>query len=367
MRGQVRRTPRGSSLEGWVHVAYGVWTPNRTGAGRRCGHASLAWTIVTRMAHEFSLSSRVVLTNGLVFALATMVLAISPATVSSPPVPSELFVLLIGLAVLIVANALLVRSALVPLDRLVGDLERARSTGPIKRVPVPDAGIARQLATAMNDLLDRIERAQRESDATALAAQESERSRIAQELHDGVGQSLTAIILELGPLCERVSEPTASALRRIQEQTRESLDEVRTAARRLRPHVLEELGLRSALAALTNDLFRNTSVQVRRGVTTDLPELDSTVELVLFRVAQEALTNVARHAAATTVELTLSMDGTDAVLTVADDGRGIQSGVDGTGLRGMRERAALVGGALDVVNRDGDGTLVRLSVPTGAR
>lgn len=319
------------------------------------------------MAHDLSLSTRVVLTNGLVFGLATAVLAISPATVSSPPFPSELFVLLIGLGVLIVANTLLVRSALVPLDRLVGDLERARSTGPIHRVPVPDTGIARQLATAVNDLLDRIERAQRDTDAAALAAQEAERSRIAQELHDGVGQSLTAIILELAPLSERVSEPTASALRRIREQTRESLDEVRTAARRLRPHVLEELGLRSALAALTTDLFRNTNVQVRRSVTSELAELDSKVEVVLFRVAQEALTNVARHAGATTVELTLAMHGAEAVLTVVDDGRGIRSGVDGTGLRGMRERAALVGGTLQVSRRDSGGTVVRLSVPTGAR
>jgi two-component system, NarL family, sensor histidine kinase UhpB len=323
--------------------------------------------MVIRMAYEFSLSSRVVLTNGLVFALATAVLAVSPATVSSPPVPSELFVLLIGLGVLIVANALLVRSALVPLDRLVGELEAARSIGPIERVSVPEAGIARKLATAMNDLLDRIEGAQRDNEATALAAQESERSRIAQELHDGVGQSLTAILLELSSLSQQTPEPTSTTLRRIQEQTRESLDEVRTAARRLRPHVLEELGFRSALAGLTTDLFRNSSVQVHRGVSPELPELDPTVELVLFRVAQEALTNVARHSRATTVELTVAMSGTDAVLTVSDDGCGISSDADGTGLRGMRERAALVGGTFRLFSRADGGTMVRLSVPTGAR
>ena len=319
------------------------------------------------MEHRLSLSSRVVVINGLVFALATAALAISPATVSSPPVSSELLVLLIGLSVLIVANTLLVKGALAPLDRLVGDLDRARSTDPIERMPVPDSGIARQLASAMNDLLDRIEGAQRESNAAALAAQESERSRIAQELHDGVGQSLTAIILELGPLSEQVPGPSAAALLRIREATRESLDEVRTAARRLRPHVLEELGLRSALAALTTDLFQNTGVHIRRGISTGLPELDSMVELVLFRVAQEALTNVARHAAATTVELTLAIRGTEVVLRVADDGRGIRNGVNGTGLRGMRERAALVRGTLEVTRRDEGGTLVTLTVPAGIK
>src|SRR5262249_37918495 len=137
-------------------------------------------------------------------------------------------------------NAILVRASLAPLDRLVADLDRARSTDPLERVPVPDSGIARGLATAINDLLDRIERGQRERKVAALAAQESERSRIARELHDGVGQSLTAIMLELGPLAESIPEPTAAALLRIREATRDSLNEVRTVARALRPHVLED-------------------------------------------------------------------------------------------------------------------------------
>jgi len=81
---------------------------------------------------------------------------------------------------------------------------------------------------------------------------------------------------------------------------------------------------------------------------------------------QEALTNVVRHAEATSVELSLSLHDTDAVLTVADDGRGIDSGIEGTGLRGMRERAALVGGTLRLARRDGGGTLVTLTVPTDA-
>jgi two-component system, NarL family, sensor histidine kinase UhpB len=319
------------------------------------------------MERGLSLSSRVVVINGLVFAGATAALAFSPATVSSPLVSSELVVLLVGLSVLIVANTLLVKAALAPLELLVRELDRAGSIDPIERMPVPAQGIARNLATAINQLLDRIERAQRESNAAALAAQESERSRIAQELHDGVGQSLTAIILELGPLSEQVPEPVAAALLGIREATRASLDEVRTAARRLRPHVLEELGLRSALAALTTDLFQNTGVHVRRSVPSGLPALNSTVELVLFRVAQEALTNVARHAGATTVELTLSMRDTEAVLTIADDGSGIQGATNGTGIRGMRERAALVQGTLEVTPRDTGGTRVTLRVPTGPR
>jgi two-component system, NarL family, sensor histidine kinase UhpB len=319
------------------------------------------------MEHGFSLSSRVILINGLLFALAVTALALSPATVSSPPVHSEVLILLVGLAVVIAANAVLVRAALVPLDRLIRHLDRVTTTDPIERVPVPDSGVAHGLAIAVNDLLGRIEAGQRESSAAALAAQESERSRIAQELHDGVGQSLTAIILELGPLAEEASDSLANSLLRIREATRASLDEVRTVARRLRPHVLEDLGLRSALAALTTDLFGpTTGIQVHRSVMPGLPEVDRTTELVIFRVAQEALTNVARHSAATTVELTLGSHGHEVVLVVVDDGRGIGAGVDGSGLRGMRERAALVGGRVRVSARDGGGTEMTLVVPASA-
>ncbi|KQY54566.1 MULTISPECIES: sensor histidine kinase [unclassified Nocardioides] len=314
-------------------------------------------------AHGVSLSSRVILINGVLFALGTALLAFSPATVSPRPLWSEVIVLAVGLAVMIVANSVLVGSNLRPLDRLVAQLDRARSTDPIERLPVPESGISRELAISVNDLLGRIEAAQRDSSLAALAAQEAERARIAQELHDGVGQSLTAVLLELGALAEQAPPETAASLERAREATRASLDEVRGVARQLRPHVLEDLGLRSALAALTTELFTHTSTHVSRGIMPGLPVLDDAVELVVFRVAQEALTNVARHAEAATVELSLAQVGGDVVLTVADDGRGIRSGATGTGLRGMRERASLVHGNLAVERRDGGGTVVRLEVP----
>ena len=308
------------------------------------------------MARDLSLSTRVILINGLLFAVGTAVLALSPATVSSQPVLSESVVLLVGLAVMIVANSMLVRRSLLPLDRLIQHLAHAESTAPAGRVPVPTAGLARRVSMAVNDLLDRIGDAQRTSAAAALAAQESERSRIAQELHDGVGQSLTAVLLEL----KLIDDP---AVDRVREGVRASLDEVRSVARTLRPHVLEDLGLRSALAALTQDLFAATDTHVRRGIMPGLPPLPDDVELVLFRVAQEALTNVARHAEASTVDVSLGIVGTDIELSVADDGRGIRGRPEGTGVRGMRERATLVGGDLTVSGRDGHGTQVRLRVP----
>lgn len=337
---------------------------------------------------EFPLTSRVVLINAVVFIAGTLALAISPASISRHVVISEFVVLGVGLLLVLAANTFLVRSTLRPLDQLVDHIGRARSTEPFERVPVPARGLPEQLALSVNDLIDRIESGVRERNAIALTAQEAESARIAQGLHDGVGQTLTAILLDLSRLANVVGTergPVGDDLRdeiaRIREATRVSLDEVRRTARRLRPSVLEDLGLRSAVAALTNDLFGRDDVHVERNISAGLPQLDEAVELVVFRVAQEALTNVARHADARTVEVGLDVErgaaGESIVLTVEDDGVGIPVEADGTGLRGMRERAALVEGACSIERRAGSavaahpdeavpaarGTRVRLVVP----
>nr|WP_281363222.1 sensor histidine kinase [Nocardioides perillae] len=197
-------------------------------------------------------------------------------------------------------------------------------------------------------------------------AEEAERARIAQDLHDGVGQSLTAVLLELAAAERSMAPEERAAVAAAREGVRAALEEVRVAARRLRPHVLEDLGLRSALVALTTDLFAATDVAVHRAVVPGLPAMSEATELVVFRVAQEALTNVARHADARTVRLRLGPVGAHVELVVEDDGRGVDPAApatQGTGLRGMAERAAGVGGSLSVTRREGGGTRVRLLVP----
>lgn len=305
---------------------------------------------------------RVVGVNVTILAGAVLVLVLTPATVSAQTRGRELVVLAVGLLVMVVANVYVVRGLVRPLDEVAARLDREGSLGTAGKLPVSGDGLADRLSMAVNDLLDRLEEGQRQAGVAALAAQEAERARIAQELHDGVGQSLTVILLEAGALASRTDVDPAD-LEHIRELARTSLEEMRGVARQLRPHVLEDLGLRSALSALTTELFGHGATHVRRGISPGLPELPDTSELVLFRVAQEALTNVARHAGASTVEVRLARVGDAVELVVSDDGVGIPRDADGTGLRGMRERAATIAAHLAVGRREGGGTEVRLRVP----
>jgi two-component system sensor histidine kinase UhpB len=309
------------------------------------------------------------LINALVFLVATIVLVVSPATVSSQVAVSELGVLAAGLVLIMAFNSLLLRSSLAPVDRLISLMQRVNSERSGERLPVTGEEPVRQLVESFNAMMSRLEMERAESNAQALTAQESERHRIAQELHDEIGQGLTVVLLGLKRVVDAAPAELSEELRLVQETARASLDEVREVARRLRPGVLEDLGLASALAALASDFAVNNGY-VRRHIATGLPSLTREIELVIYRVAQEALTNVARHAEADTVLLSLSKIDGAVELRVADNGLGLSGAPEGAGMRGMRERALLVGGELMIRSPNGDaGTEVRLVIPihTGGR
>lgn len=305
---------------------------------------------------------RVCLINGLVFAAATVALALSPVTVSARILVSEAVVLVVGLTVIVVVNSLLLRTSLAPLDRVIRLMERVDLQRPGQRLPETGSGAVAHLVRTFNEMLARLENERGRSNANALAAQEAERYRIAQELHDEIGQRLTAVLLSLKQVADRAPANLAEEIRLVQDTTRASLDEVREVARRLRPGVLEDLGLHDALAAMATD-FSTHGFQVRRTFTPALPNLGPDTELVVYRVAQEALTNVARHAHASAVELSLTRQGGSVLLRVADNGRGRRGIEEGAGIRGMRERALLVAGEFRIRNQPGAGTEVRLQVP----
>ncbi|MEV0995990.1 sensor histidine kinase [Nonomuraea sp. NPDC050202] len=309
---------------------------------------------------------RLVAINGLVFATGTLVLALSPATVSAPVVWAEVPVLLIGLAVMLGANALLLRRSLAPLDALTTLMQRVDLLRTGDRLSDSGNSDLTHLIATFNAMLDRLEAERSASSAHALAAQEGERQRIARELHDEIGQSLTVVLLGLKRVVDRAPADLKEDLHGVQETVRASLDEVRQVARRLRPGVLEDLGLHSALSALATDVSRMSGIPVTRHLQPDHPALGPDVELVLYRIAQESLTNIARHARATRAELSLADEDGRLVLRITDDGRGgaLQ---DGAGIRGMRERALLIGARLTVDSPPGQGTRVSLVIPQERR
>ncbi|MEU6537871.1 sensor histidine kinase [Streptomyces sp. NPDC047000] len=318
-----------------------------------------------------SLYWRIFSLNAVVLGLATAMLLWGPVTVSVPVVLTEALILVGGLAAMLVANAALLRWGLAPLERVTRLMSTVDLLRPGRRLPVPGGGSGGgggevgELIRTFNAMLERLEQERATSSARALFAQEAERRRIAQELHDEVGQSMTAVLLVLKRAADQAEEPLRTELEQVREITRESLDEVRRLVRRLRPGVLDDLGLVAALTSLTSDFATHTGLRVTRRMDPALPALSPETELVLYRVAQESLTNAARHADAEHVTVALRRAGDAVVLTVGDDGRGLRAAREGAGIRGMRERALLVGGALDIVSvpPPGTGTRIRLTVP----
>jgi two-component system, NarL family, sensor histidine kinase UhpB len=310
-----------------------------------------------------SLFWRICLLNTVVLVAATVLLLFGPVTVSTPVRLTEALILVGGLAVVLLANAVLLRIGLAPLDRLIRVMTTTDLLRPGPRLPVAGhAGIASLIAT-FNSMLDRLEAERSESSARALSAQEAERRRIAQELHDEVGQTFTAVLLELKRAADHSPPDVREELHQAQEATREGLDEIRRIARRLRPGVLEELGLVSALRELASEIPARSGLAVRHRFDHDLMRLDPETELVVYRVAQESITNTVRHAGAAHLDFALTRCPGGVELCVRDDGRGIGRAGEGAGIRGMRERALLIGADLRLGPGPAGGTEVRLRVP----
>jgi two-component system sensor histidine kinase UhpB len=309
-----------------------------------------------------SMPWRIFLGNAAVLALATLALVLSPATVSFPLAAREAVVLGVGLTVMLLVNYLLVRRTLAPLERLAVVMHAIDPLAPGRRSGLEAAPAeVGALAQAFDQMLDRMEAERRDSARRQLAAQEDERRRIARELHDEVGQALTANMLRVAQLEARVDAATAPELAGVRDGIRETLEEVRAIAANLRPEVLDDLGLTAALRQLAIDAER-TGLVVDRAVDAGL-RLPPDAEVVVYRIAQEALANVMRHSQAERVELRLERTGAGVRLRVADDGIGIRSGGQGGGIRGMRERAVLAGGAVAVERAPDGGTIVALDLP----
>jgi two-component system sensor histidine kinase UhpB len=315
-------------------------------------------------APDLGLYARVLVVNATILITAFLLLVLTPVRVDPSVTGEQLAVLFAGLVVMLAGNALLLRYSMAPLGRLMGLMRSADVLQPGRRLDAGGTPEVAEVITAFNATLERLEDERRASMRRVLSAQEAERRRIAQELHDQIGQNLTAVLLELKRLRGHVAAGWADTLADAQELARESLEELRRISYELRPAVLDDLGLASALAALADAVARRAEIEVTQDVEAGLPPLPPEVELAVYRIAQEALTNAVRHSACTRVRMRLAAEHGAVYLRVADDGRGLgELPRSGGGIRGMRERALMIGGRLVLgVSAEG-GVEVELCIP----
>jgi two-component system, NarL family, sensor histidine kinase UhpB len=316
------------------------------------------------------------LTQVLVANLLLIVAAVAAAGIAGNPSfdlgerPELALVLGLAVGLTILVNVVVLQWRFRPLERLVDEMERTDLSRPRANLRQGADGrsdpqeVAR-LELAFRRMLDRLEAERRRISSAALAAQEEERARVARDLHDEVNQSLTAILLRLEAARVKAPVDLAAELADTKALANNAMEELLMLARQLRPTALDDLGLKAALAGHVEELGRQGGIEASFEAQGDFSELPAEIQLVVYRVAQEALSNAARHSGAESVKVRLLHEGKRVELTVGDDGSGFtfDQAARGLGITGMRERALLVGGEVEVESRPNVGTRVRLRVP----
>jgi two-component system sensor histidine kinase UhpB len=290
------------------------------------------------------------------------------------------FIILATLLTLL-TNIFLLRLSFRPLFGVLSTI-RAISAGSTQaRAPLSSSDSEiNELGQAFNTMLDRLEEARRERTALILQAQEDERRRIALELHDETGQNLTALLIHAELLHQNlhilpdsaVTEDTRThideGLQQLTKLTQQTLENIRVLAQQLRPSVLDDLGLLAAFRWLVADSTERLHITVAlhiEGMKEDERTLPPDYETALFRIAQESLTNIARHAQTQHATLTLKQEARHITLYIQDRGCGYnpEQPHKSMGLFGMRERATMLGGTLTIDTHPGQGTTVKAILP----
>ena len=276
--------------------------------------------------------------------------------------------LAITIVLALLVNMAMLRRRFVPLERLIERIETIDPSEP-GVFEAPEGGRSveeiERLAASFRALLERIEAERRRSGRLVLRAQEEERKRLARDLHDEVNQALTAVLLRLGALSHVAPATLASEIDEVRALTNVAMDELLSLARQLRPSALDDHGLVSAIDGQVRRFGEQTGIRATFESSGELAALGEDQQVVVYRVAQEALSNVARHSGAHSVEVGLAAAARGAVeLRVRDDGGGFDATLpsSGLGLSGMAERARLVGGELEIQSAPGYGAAVRLRV-----
>jgi two-component system, NarL family, sensor histidine kinase UhpB len=281
-------------------------------------------------------------------------------------VATVLIVVLAVAALVLAVDVVMQRRRFAPLESLIEEMEKVDLSRPGPTLPPSIDGVGEteevaRIELAFLGMMRRLEAERRRAGSAALRAQEEERARVARDLHDEVNQSLTGLLLRLEAVREAAPPELEAELAETKALANQAMRELLSLARQLRPTALDDLGLAAAIAGQVEQVS-HSGVDAELVEDGDFSDLDSDLQLVVYRVAQEALSNAARHSGAGRIAVNLRRAGGEVELEVADDGRGFafEESESGLGIAGMRERALLLGAELTIESRPGDGTTVRL-------
>lgn len=283
---------------------------------------------------------------------------------------------IIGGLISVFINLRVIKVALKPLDDIVVTAEAVRAGDFSARTgidPMRD-GELEQIVNSFNGALDQValDRTRIQQLVNhVIAAQEDERKRIARELHDDTSQVLFAQLLRVSAMKSSENPEIQSMAEQLETMFAESMEAIRRVGHELRPPSLDDLGLLEATGALVQRISERTGIEIAYLTSGIQDRVDPAVELVLYRVAQEALTNMWKHAHATEASVSIRRQGDELELIVKDNGRGFDKDIDnqsdgrglGLGLFGMQERVELVNGTLEINGNLNPGTQVRALIP----
>jgi two-component system, NarL family, sensor histidine kinase UhpB len=288
-------------------------------------------------------------------------------------------ILALAIVLTLCVNLWMLKRRFAPLERLITRIEGIDPAEPSSH-QLPDQDPVEEidrLSSTFNRLLDRIEEERRRSGTLAMRAQEEERRRLARDLHDEVNQALTAILLRLEALAQDSPPERVDELRELKRLVNQAMEELLNLARQLRPTALDDHGLMPAIDAQLKRFSARTGIEVRLVAEGESDSLPEDVQTGIYRIVQEALANIGRHAGATAVVVEIEIEDDRLELRIRDDGAGfdpgsvVRAGSDGPGaglgLSGMAERARLAGGELDIRSAPGGGTTVTLRINRLAR
>lgn len=281
-------------------------------------------------------------------------------------------------AISIFVNLAVLRRRFTPLERLIEEMEKVDLSRPGANLPPSIDGQAEteeveRIELAFMRMMRRLEAERRRAGTVALRAQEEERTRLARDLHDEVNQALTAILLRLEALAQDSPVESVDEVNELKRLVNQAMEELLNLARQLRPSALDDHGLMPAVETQLKRFSARTAIEVSLNAEGDPDSLPEDVQTAVYRILQEALANIGRHAGATAVSVDIEADDEHLELRIRDDGEGFDPAAltrasmgdgpgAGLGLSGMAERARLANGELDVRSAPGGGTTVTMRI-----